>query len=163
MSATTGPRYGDNYDDMTRRCYFNYVRLYVPAGSELVSAEGVDPASVSAGPGENGTQALVGYFEMLPGASIRCVSAIACRRKSRRRAMRCWCAASRARAAAAARTERAGGGDNRHGGKLVVVARRGRCGLARAQKFEQGGQRLHAGRLQRNAGHDRRQRRRFGG
>jgi len=62
------PRYGDNYDDMTRRCYFNYVRLYVPAGSELVSAEGVDPASVSAGPGENGTQALAGYFEMLPGA-----------------------------------------------------------------------------------------------
>ena len=61
------PRYGDNYDAMTERCYFDYVRLYVPAGSELLEVEGVDPDSVDAGYGENGTSVFSGYFEMLPG------------------------------------------------------------------------------------------------
>jgi hypothetical protein len=62
------PRYGDNYDAMTERCYFDYVRLYVPGGSELISAEGVSPDSVEASMGENGTTVLSGFFEMLPGS-----------------------------------------------------------------------------------------------
>lgn len=62
------PRYGDNYDAMTKRCYFDFVRLYVPAGSELIGVEGVDPESVSSALGENDTQVFAGYFEMLPGA-----------------------------------------------------------------------------------------------
>lgn len=61
------PHYGENYEDMTRRCYFDYVRLYVPAGSELISLEGVAPESINTGPGENGTQVFAGFFEMLPG------------------------------------------------------------------------------------------------
>lgn len=63
------PRYGENYDDMTRRCYFNYARLYVPGGSELISLEGVAPESVNSAPGENGTQVFAGFFEMLPGST----------------------------------------------------------------------------------------------
>ena len=62
------PRYGDNYDAMTERCYFDYVRVYVPAGSELVSAEGVEADSVEVSPGEKGTTVLSGFFEMAPGA-----------------------------------------------------------------------------------------------
>jgi len=61
------PRYGDNYDAMIERCYFDYVRLYVPGGSELVSAEGVEPDSIEASMGENGTTVLSGFFEMHPG------------------------------------------------------------------------------------------------
>ena len=62
------PRYGDNYDAMTERCYFDYVRLYAPAGSELLSMDGVDPASIDSAAGENGTQVFSGFFEMLPGS-----------------------------------------------------------------------------------------------
>ncbi|MBC8446560.1 MAG: DUF4012 domain-containing protein, partial [Chloroflexi bacterium] len=40
------PRYGDDYDDMMDRCYFDYVRVYVPAGSELRQASGFEPGSV---------------------------------------------------------------------------------------------------------------------
>ncbi len=61
------PRYGDNYDAMIERCYFDYVRLYVPAGSELLDAEGLNPDSVEVSLGENGTAVFSGYFEMLPG------------------------------------------------------------------------------------------------
>ena len=38
------PRYGLTYDDMIERCYFNYVRLYTPTGSKLISVEGFDEA-----------------------------------------------------------------------------------------------------------------------
>ena len=62
------PRYGDNYDAMTERCYFDFVRLYVPAGSELLSAEGVDPGTVGTAFGENVTTVFSGYFEMMPGS-----------------------------------------------------------------------------------------------
>ncbi len=62
------PRYGSGYDDMLRRCYFNYVRLYVPAGSELLEAEGVEADSVVSQRGENNTQLFAGYFVMLPGS-----------------------------------------------------------------------------------------------
>ncbi len=62
------PCYGNNYADMIKRCYFDYVRLYVPAGSELIEIAGVEPDSVDAGLGENGTQVFAGFFQMLPGA-----------------------------------------------------------------------------------------------
>lgn len=61
------PRYGESYAEMMRRCYFNYVRLYVPRGSTLVEIEGVDPDSVSSRPGEAGTQLFAGFFTMMPG------------------------------------------------------------------------------------------------
>ena len=62
------PRYGDNYDAMVERCYFDFVRLYVPAGSELLGVDGVDPESADSSFGENGTQVFSGYFEMTPGS-----------------------------------------------------------------------------------------------
>ena len=61
------PRYGDSYDEMTQRCYFDYVRLYAPGGSELIDVEGVQPDSVSSQRGESGTQVFSGYFVMKPG------------------------------------------------------------------------------------------------
>lgn len=61
------PRYGDRYDELTERCYYNYVRLYVPLGSELLSIEGVEADSVSSKRGEVGTQTFAGYFVMKPG------------------------------------------------------------------------------------------------
>ena len=59
--------YGQTYTDMIERCYFNYVRLYVPAGSELVSITGVTEDSVVSRPGERGTQVFAGYFVLQPG------------------------------------------------------------------------------------------------
>jgi hypothetical protein len=39
--------YGDSYADLTQRCYWDYLRVYLPAGSELVEVLGADePAQV---------------------------------------------------------------------------------------------------------------------
>lgn len=61
------PRYGVDYEDMTERCYFNYVRLYTPGGSKLVEMEGVAPDSIKSQRGEARTQLFSGYFTMQPG------------------------------------------------------------------------------------------------
>ncbi len=61
------PYYGENYDDMIRRCYFDYVRLYVPSDSKLVALDGVQPDSVSSQRGERGLRVLAGYFVLKPG------------------------------------------------------------------------------------------------
>lgn len=61
------PRYGDRYDELTERCYYDYIRLYVPRGSELLHIEGVDADSASSKRGEVGTQIFAGYFVMKPG------------------------------------------------------------------------------------------------
>ncbi len=63
------PDYGRTYEDMTRRCYWNYVRAYVPEGGELLQAEGLDATSLETGPGEQGTQVIAGLFVMPPGAT----------------------------------------------------------------------------------------------
>ncbi|RLT40021.1 MAG: DUF4012 domain-containing protein, partial [Chloroflexi bacterium] len=67
FKCVLSPRYGDRYDELTERCYYDYVRLYVPLGSELLSVEGVDADSVSSRRGEVGTQVFGGYFVMKPG------------------------------------------------------------------------------------------------
>ena len=59
--------YGETYDDMTKRCYFDFVRLYAPRGSELVSVQGVDDDSVISRSGEAGTQLFGAFFSMQPG------------------------------------------------------------------------------------------------
>jgi hypothetical protein len=56
-----------SYSGQIERCYFGYVRLYVPGGSELVTLEGVDAESISSRPGERGTQVFAGYFSLKPG------------------------------------------------------------------------------------------------
>jgi hypothetical protein len=66
-SPTTGYGMLVTYTEMTERCYFGYVRLYVPHGSELISLEGVQEDSVSSQLGERGTQVFAGYFSMKPG------------------------------------------------------------------------------------------------
>ncbi len=61
------PRYGATYDDMSARCYFDYVRLYVPQGSRLRDVSGVDLTTTDSRPGENGTQVFSAYFIARPG------------------------------------------------------------------------------------------------
>lgn len=63
------PRYGDRYDEMAERCYYDYVRLYAPLGSELLRIDGVEQDSVSTRRGEKGTQVFGGYFVMKPGTT----------------------------------------------------------------------------------------------
>jgi hypothetical protein len=52
---------------MIGRCYFGYVRLYVPGGSKLIALDGVQAGSVETQPGEHGTQVFAGYFSVKPG------------------------------------------------------------------------------------------------
>jgi hypothetical protein len=59
--------YGGSYDDMTNRCYWDYVRVYVPGGSELRATRGFEPESVESLPGEQGTQVFTGFFVLAPG------------------------------------------------------------------------------------------------
>jgi len=61
------PRYGSNYDDLVNRCFFNYVRLYTPKGSTLLSATGFQADSIQARRGEVDTQVFAGYFILSPG------------------------------------------------------------------------------------------------
>ena len=63
------PRYGDSYDELAQRCYFAYVRLYVPGGSALVDITGVEPDSITSQRGEKGTQLFAGYLRLKPGES----------------------------------------------------------------------------------------------
>lgn len=61
--------YGDSYTDMIERCYFDYVRLYVPAGSQLLDLDGVQTGTVATHGGEADTQVFAGYFVLEPGNS----------------------------------------------------------------------------------------------
>lgn len=61
------PRYGDSYEEMMVRCYFNYVRLYVSPGSRLVDVEGFEPDSATSMRGEKGAQVFTGWFVLPPG------------------------------------------------------------------------------------------------
>jgi hypothetical protein len=65
------PRYGEDYQDLVERCFFNYVRLYVPLGSTLVATEGLQADSVRSTRGEAGTQVFAGYFILPPGEATR--------------------------------------------------------------------------------------------
>ena len=60
------PRYGESYADLIARCYFDYVRVYVPAGSELIEVTGVAPESITTQRGERKTQVFTGYFVLPP-------------------------------------------------------------------------------------------------
>lgn len=61
-TCTNTPEYGESYNFLVERCYYNYVRLYTPPGAELVQATGVEPDSVVTQRGENRTQYFAGYF-----------------------------------------------------------------------------------------------------
>lgn len=65
--------YGDSYEDMAQRCYFNYLRVYTPAGARLLAAEGFEPGSVTTFAGERGATVLAGNL-VLPAGAERAVS-----------------------------------------------------------------------------------------
>ena len=60
------PRYGNSYADLIARCYFDYIRVYVPVGSKLIEATGVLTDSVSMQRGEQRMQIFTGYFILPP-------------------------------------------------------------------------------------------------
>ena len=58
-------RYGDSYDEIINRCYWDYLRVYAPGGSELLEADGLNrPVSEQ---GEHGTTVFTGSFSLRPG------------------------------------------------------------------------------------------------
>jgi hypothetical protein len=59
--------YGASYQDMIARCYFNYSRVYLPGGSELVEAQGWIAETVTSRSAEQGTEQFAGYFVLTPG------------------------------------------------------------------------------------------------
>lgn len=63
------PRYGDSYQDMIERCYFDYVRLFVPAESELETIGGVLEETIVNQRGEKGTQVFAGYTYQPPNST----------------------------------------------------------------------------------------------
>ncbi len=65
------PRYGESYADLIARCYFDYVRVYVPAGSKLIEVIGVAPESIATQRGEHRSQVFTGYFIMPPGSTYQ--------------------------------------------------------------------------------------------
>ena len=53
--------YGDTYEDLRRYCYFNYLRVYVPDGAQLLDAQGFEPDSVDQKFGEAGSTVFSGF------------------------------------------------------------------------------------------------------
>lgn len=62
-------RYGDSYEDMMNRCYFDYLRVFVPAGATLHTSAGLEPGTGVVGPVNNGVQSWEGYLVLPPGAT----------------------------------------------------------------------------------------------
>jgi hypothetical protein len=62
------PRYGSSYDDLIQRCYWDYLRVYVPDGSELLSADRLKHAVAE--PGEQGTVVMSGDFALRPSEQL---------------------------------------------------------------------------------------------
>ncbi|MCX7670043.1 MAG: hypothetical protein N2439_08220, partial [Anaerolineae bacterium] len=56
--------YGDSYQALAERCYWDYLRVYAPAGSELVAAEGLDHGRTERG--EHGLTVFSGDFVLRP-------------------------------------------------------------------------------------------------
>jgi hypothetical protein len=59
------PRYGNSYEEMVRRCYWDYVRVYVPGGATLIASEGLDRMVVEQG--ESDTTVFAGVLTLRPG------------------------------------------------------------------------------------------------
>ena len=59
--------YGKTYEDMQDRCYWDYLRVDVPAGAHLLAATGFQPEKVISGVGDAGTTEFAGLFVIAPG------------------------------------------------------------------------------------------------
>jgi hypothetical protein len=67
------PRYGDSYADLMERCYWDYVRFYLPQGSELVEVYGADgPVQVYQESGHT----VVGTFFLLETGEARRIAVL---------------------------------------------------------------------------------------
>ena len=88
VSGWTGPcsqepRYNATYQGLTERCYYNYLRVYVPSGAELVSATSHPvpgrillsgerhPGEVEVSRGEGGKTMFATFFVVRPGEHVR--------------------------------------------------------------------------------------------
>ncbi|MEZ4771135.1 MAG: DUF4012 domain-containing protein [Caldilineales bacterium] len=60
--------YGDSYEDLQRYCYFDYLRVYAPAGAQLLDAQGFEPDSVGQTTGETGSALFSGFLVTPAGA-----------------------------------------------------------------------------------------------
>jgi hypothetical protein len=67
MPCDRTPRYGDSYDELTARCYWDYLRVFTPAGSQLSSVTGLEGPKVERG--EGNTTVFTGEFVLKPGES----------------------------------------------------------------------------------------------
>ncbi len=59
--------YGRRYQDMQDRCYWNYLRVDVPAGATLVERHGFRAGNVTVGVGDAGTTEFAGLVIVPPG------------------------------------------------------------------------------------------------
>lgn len=62
------PHYEGSYEEMIVRCYFDYLRVYVPQGSELLGVQGLQTETVVSQRSEGGSQLFGGYFILNPGS-----------------------------------------------------------------------------------------------
>ena len=60
-------RYGDSYADMRERCYWDYVRVYLPAGAVVRDVSGFDPGSVEPATQEGARLIVSGLMVLAPG------------------------------------------------------------------------------------------------
>lgn len=60
-------RYGENYADMRQRCYWDYVRIYLPAGSVVREISGFDAGTVEPVFLEGDKSVVSGLFVLAPG------------------------------------------------------------------------------------------------
>jgi len=58
-------RYGDTYQDMMDRCYWDYIRVFAPAGAELMSREGLEDGGLAEA--EAGRAVWDGLMVLKPG------------------------------------------------------------------------------------------------
>jgi hypothetical protein len=65
-------RYGESYDDMRQRCYWDYVRLYLPAGAQIEHVEGFEPDSAEP-PAIVGDKLVIAGLIILPPGAERVV------------------------------------------------------------------------------------------
>lgn len=61
--------YGDTYEDMIRRCYYNYIRVYAPPGAKLVGSAGFEDDVVAVRPAERGATQFAGSLVVPAGQS----------------------------------------------------------------------------------------------
>jgi hypothetical protein len=60
-------RYGDSYADMRQRCYWNYARIYLPAGARPGQISGFEPGSVEPALREWDKTVIGGLLVLAPG------------------------------------------------------------------------------------------------